>query len=461
MNIKNFLRLFTLALVMSSVITSCKKDYEAPPQSSDPNLTVTTTIAQLKAKHTVSGAYDVIDSNLIISGVVIANDKSGNLYKEMYIRDATGAIALELASGGLYANFPVGRKVFVKCKGMCLSDYRNMIQLGRKSISNGIVSLEGVPAPLIPNYVIGGSLGHFAEAAPKAIVATDLVLNPTATIMQTPLLGDLVKLSGYEFLASDTKRSYADTSNNHSTLSSMVNIKSCSGEGPFIVLTSGYADFAAKAPQAGNGDITALFTVYGTTKQFIIRDTTDVQFNGPRCFLFEQDFGGIPVSTNCISLAGWQNIKEVGDVCYTGATFGGNIFAKISAFSSALYDGSNNLTSNIKSWLIPPSITIPAGISPKLTYTCAHRYTAGTLKLLISTDYNGTSQTPSTATWVELNSIQANSPIFTPFNPYGPFNLSAYAGKTVYLGFRYDVPSGSNKNAVATFEPDDIKISKN
>lgn len=462
MNIKQFFNKLAVVILLVATITSCKKEYEAPPLSGDPaGLVSNFKIAQLKALHTVSGNFDLIDSNLVIAGVVIANDKSGNLYKEMYIRDETGAIALELAATGLYANYPVGRRVYVKLKGMCISDYRNMPMLGLKIYSNGTPSLGAVPMPLISNYVIGGSLGHFDEAAPKVITAADLGLS--ANPMQTPLVGDLVKLSGYEFLLSDTKRSYADTSSNKSTLASMVNIKNCNGDGPFIVLTSGYADFAAKAPQAGNGDITALFTIYGTTKQFIIRDTTDVKFDGPRCYLFEEDFGSLTASTSCFSATGWQNIKETGDVCYNIATFSGNLFPKVSAFGSALYNGTSTtslLTSNIRSWLIPPAVTLPTGISPKLTFTCAHRYTAGTLKLLISTDYDGTSQTPSTsATWVELNSIQANSASFTAFLPYGPFDLSAYVGKKVYFGFRYDVPSGSAKNAVATFEPDDIRIS--
>lgn len=451
MNTKNILRSATLAILFVSIFSSCKKEYEAPPVSGDPNMTVTTTIAQLKAMHTVAGAFDNITTDIVIAGTVIANDKSGNFYKELYIRDATGAIAVELASSGLYANYPVGRKLFIKCKGLCLSDYHNMIQLGIKSISNGLVSLEGIPAPIISNYVTGGSLGN--DASPKSVTAADLALStPT---MQSPLLGDLIKLSDYEFMLGDTKRSYGDTSYYHSTLGGMVNIKSCNGDGPFIVLTSGYADFATKAPQAGNGSFTAIYTVYGTTKQFVIRDTTDVKFTNPRCFLFEEDFQAYTTSgTSCWSQAGWQNVKESGDVCYTLSSFSGNFFPKVSAFTSTAMP-----TTNIKSWLISPLVDVPAGISPKYSYTCAHRYTVGTLTALVSTDYDGVSQTPSTATWTQLNQIQANSASFTPFIPYGPFDLSAYAGKKVYLAFRYDAPAGTNKNNVATFEPNDMKIS--
>lgn len=456
MNIKQFFNKLAVVILLVATITSCKKEYEAPPLSGDPDLKATTTIAALKAKHTVSGAFDVIDSNLIISGVVIANDKSGNLYKEMYIRDATGAIAIELASSGLYANFPVGRRVYVKLKGMCLSDVKNMIQLGVKLYSNGTPSLGAVPMPLISNYVIGGSIGHFDLAAPKSITAADLALS--ANPMQTPLVGDLVKLSGYEFSLGDTKRSYADTSNNKGTLQSMVYIKNCAGDGPFAVLTSGYADFAAKSPQGGNGDFIGLYTIYGTTKQFIIRDTTDVMFTGKRCFVFDDDFNYTVASGVCFSTLLWQNLKEEGNICYEISNLGSstNPYARVSAYVS----GSNNLTTtNTSTWLITPSINLAGLTSSKLNFKSANNGSIGAYKVLISTDYDGKSTTPSTsATWTELATIPN---VFSFSWKATSIDLTPYVNKKVYIAFKYFVPSGSREGSIGTFEVDEIRVTWN
>lgn len=454
----SIIKLSALVVMLVAIIASCTKKYEEPPQSADPNLTVTTTIKALKAMHVNSGDYDVISGDIIIAGTVIANDKSGNLYKEMYIRDNTGAIAVELASNGLYANYPVGRKVYIKCKGLCLSDYHNMIQLGVKNISNGIITLEGIPQPLIPNYLIGGSLtGN--DASPKVVTETDLALLPGAQAMQTPILGDLVQLNNYEFIIGDTKRSYGDTSNAKYALNGQTHIKACGSTSSLIIQTSGYADFAGKAPEAGNGSIAAIYTVYNTTKQLVLRDTTDVKFSGPRCFMFEDDFQSYTTSgTTCWSGIGWQNIKESGDVCFTMASFGSNIFPKVSAFTST-----DLPTTNIKSWLISPPVTLAAGTTPKYSFTCARRYTIGTFKALISTNYAG-GPNPAAATWIELGTVPANatnSAPFTPFDPFGPYDLTAYAGQKVYLAFTYEAPAGSAKSSVATFEPDDMKISKN
>jgi len=458
MNTKFLIRFALVALIFTTIITACKKTYQAPPQSSNPKLIVTSTIKDLKARHKVSGAFDMINDSTIISGIVIANDKSGNLYKEMYIRDETGAIAVEL-SGTLYTNFPVGKRVYIKCYGMCLSDYNNMIQLGVKAIINGSPSLESVPTPLVPNYVIGGALNSPDSAKPKIVTQADLTL--TGSFMQFPLLGDLIQLDGYEFQLSDTRKTYGDTSSYKK--SGELYIKSCSGTSSLMVRTSGYADFAAKNPEAGNGSITAIYTVYGSTKQLVIRDTTDVKFSGARCFLFEEDFGSLVTSDNktVFDFPGWKNIPEVGTVKFKNAVFGASgkcILAN--AFGSA--------SPIATTWVVSPQIILPTGLNPKLSFTTAFQFAIGptTLKPYISTNYDG-GLTPWTATWTELippTPIPANTATnylisFSPFVSSGNISLASYAtGQKVYIAFKYE---GGDPGKTTNIELDDIKISKN
>ena len=463
MNTKNFFRLSTLAIVFATVLSSCKKDYTAPPESSDPvGVTANISITALKARHNIAdGSYTVINDDVTICGIVIANDKSGNLYKDIYIRDISGvgAIDVSLASAGLYANYPVGRKVFIKCKGLCLSDYRSLITLGVKSSSNGIITLEGIPAPLITKYVIAGSLGNNAD--PKIVTQAQIdtiagAISPSATkSMLNPLVGELIQLNDYEFQLGDTRRTFGDTSFYHSTPKGFTNIKQCGGSN-IIIASSGYCDFANNKPPTGHGNIKAILTVYGTTPQLVLRSPSDIDFNGARCNIYEEDFASYTATTSCWSQPGWQNIKESGNTCYTIGSFGGTFYAKISAFSDT-----NLPTKNITSWLITPAIVIPSGIIPKIGYTCASRYTTGTMKCLISNDYNGTSQTPGNFAWTELNTVQANSASFTAFLPQGPVDISAFTGKTVYLAFKYEAPAGTSKSAVATYEVSGIKITKN
>ena len=162
MKIKSIKWLAGSATIIASVfiLNACKKTFDEPPGPGDPGIIANTTIAALKAKHTVSGNYDVINSDVIISGIVVANDKSGNLYKELYVQDSTGGINVKLDANSLYTSYPVGRKVYIKCNGLCLSDYNRLVQLGVKANVAGSPSLEGIAASLVGKYVIGGTLNN-------------------------------------------------------------------------------------------------------------------------------------------------------------------------------------------------------------------------------------------------------------------------------------------------------------
>ena len=79
-----FLSFISLAIVAASVTISCNKKFDEPPAYVPPDLTPTLTIAQLKAMH-VTGSSETITTGDIIEGVVVANDSSGNFYKQIII----------------------------------------------------------------------------------------------------------------------------------------------------------------------------------------------------------------------------------------------------------------------------------------------------------------------------------------------------------------------------------------
>lgn len=441
-----FLKLFLASLLIVAgmfTINSCKKNFDNPPSYIDPNMVANTTIKSLKALHTVGG-FEGINTNVIISGTVVADDKSGNFYKELYIQDETGAISLKLDASSLYTQYPVGRKVFIKCNGLYLSDYAGMIQLGvmDRSIPNN-PALAGIPSSLFDTYVVKGSLNN-------PVVARSISQSQLTTNMQDTLLGTLVKLSGYEFSSGDTSRTYADTSAAKNSIN--LTVKDCSNNS-IIVRSSGYANFAGLKPTRGNGSITAIYTKFNTTPQLIIRDTTDVKFNGERCSIFEEDFSTVTTNNAVLnSSINWYNIGEVGSVKYQNALFGSVKCAKISAFATGV--------ANVTSWLISPAIPIPTTGAPKLSFTTAGGFNVGVtdFRVFVSTNYNG-GASPSTATWVQLPATMATAPAsgFGAFVPSGNLSLTAYAGQSVYIGFRYD---GGDPAKTTTFEIDDVKILK-
>ena len=111
-----------LMLVISLGSTGCIQDkFDQPPVGgSDPDITPTHTIAELKAMY--AGASIEFTDSMIISGIVNADDKSGNFYKVITMQDASAGIAIRVDGNSLFNNYPVGRRIFIKLKGLVLGD---------------------------------------------------------------------------------------------------------------------------------------------------------------------------------------------------------------------------------------------------------------------------------------------------------------------------------------------------
>lgn len=88
------------------------------------------TIAELKAMHSKDPV--TFDSDYWIKAQVISSDQSGNLYRTMYIQDATGGIELKMGTRNLYNDYKLGQWVYVNCNGLTIGDYHGMIGLGYK-----------------------------------------------------------------------------------------------------------------------------------------------------------------------------------------------------------------------------------------------------------------------------------------------------------------------------------------
>ena len=86
--------LFTLLIGFTFFLSSCiKDDFDAPESNcldQGQDITNIVTIADLKANYNNAE----IDVDAYVKAVVTASDRSGNIYKEFYIQDATGALAV-------------------------------------------------------------------------------------------------------------------------------------------------------------------------------------------------------------------------------------------------------------------------------------------------------------------------------------------------------------------------------
>ncbi|MDE1192281.1 MAG: DUF5689 domain-containing protein [Arachidicoccus sp.] len=277
-HIRTLILIINVTIIAFLVSTSCNKKFDTPPLESTDTPTVTMSIKDLKAMHTVKGAYDSIVNDDVISGIVTANDSSGNIYNQIIIQDNTGGLPVQIDEDDLYTLFPVGRKVFIHVKGLTLGDYGGTIQLGKgisTSATTGSKRVGGITSTLVNSFIVKGAGGNIVVPVSISDLST------IDTSMQSPQSSILVTLDSFEFAATDTTATYG-YANKDSSSSRWFYLENCAGQ-QVELYNSSYAYFATLKVPKGKGNITGIYTKYNTTKEILIRDTSDVKFNGPRC----------------------------------------------------------------------------------------------------------------------------------------------------------------------------------
>ncbi|MCB8963663.1 MAG: hypothetical protein H6536_01305 [Bacteroidales bacterium] len=202
-----------------------------------------------------------ITGEVIIEAVIEGNDISGNLYKQLFISDATGSIEFKVNVTKLYQNYPVGTKVIINCQGMYLGTYGGVLQLGGLYQGNfGMIEASEFNNKVYTNGT-------------STVTPTET----TITGIADAKVGKLIKISGVQFIDSDLTKVYADqaSSATNRTLEDASN-------NTIIVRTSKYADFASTVVPSSSGTITAILSKYNSTYQLYIREVGDVVFDQPR-----------------------------------------------------------------------------------------------------------------------------------------------------------------------------------
>ena len=134
-------------------------------------LTPNKTILELKSLY--KNAPVKIEDGIIIGGQVISEDRSGNIYKSIYIQDATGAIEVKIGKNSLYNDYKLGQWVYVKCSGLTLGAYNGMIQLGYEDASGEYETSYLDVQYIIDTHIFRGELD--TPLAPKKVAESDLL----------------------------------------------------------------------------------------------------------------------------------------------------------------------------------------------------------------------------------------------------------------------------------------------
>lgn len=273
-SVSTIFKSFVVAIAASALLTGCIKDkFDSPAEviDQDPNLPVNLTIEELKNLYKTEPVE--ITEDYIISGTVISDDQAGNVYQTLIIQDETGGVGFRIQRPDLFTDYPFGRKVYVKLKGLWVGAYNNLIQVGAGT--DGAGGVTAIPAALAADYVVKG---------PRNQTVTPLEI--TIDELSSKYQNMLIKLKDVQFIAAEAgKVTYADAVNK---LSVSTKLEDCNGK-TIELRTSGYSKFAATVVPEGKGDIVVIYQIFRTTNQLLLNKLEDVQLTNPeRC-------GGGPV----------------------------------------------------------------------------------------------------------------------------------------------------------------------
>ncbi len=412
--------LFSIILALAATaitFTSCVKgEFDEPPIFIPKvDFSANTTIAELKALY--ANRLDTITDSIIIKGVVVANDESGNLYKKIVIQDETAGIEILLNRTNLYTEFKLGQMVYVKCQGMYMGDYGGLIQIGY--VFDG--SIGQLPDILIDQHLFRDSL---PGAVPEAVT-----INLSST-GNAAYYSKLVKLENVHFSQAGSPWVGENETNTNRTL------VDANGK-EIIVRTSSYANFAALLLPKGYGTVQGILGVYNGTLQLVVRDTSDViDFSTAGIYLDESFTTGQPSDWITFSKASNKNWAWSSQyTCMAVNGYGGDVASD--------------------DWLITPELDLTNAVNDTLTFRTWTKYTdsglTNPLEVLISTNYSGTGD-PSLATWTNLNASlpAANSATWTTTT----VDMAAYKAK-VRIAWHYRCSSSST---ASSWEVDEVRL---
>lgn len=363
--------IYLFGFLFLAATSSCIKDkFDAPPAGgTDPNLKVNFSIDSVKARYDGTHANYQFNEDLIISAIVVGDDKAGNLYKQLAVEDSTGGIMLMLSASNLYNNFPVGRRLFVKLKGMYVVNYNGTYQLC--SYINPDGSFGGVPSSLFNKFIAPGKWG--LPVVPKVVTINQL---------NDSYQSELIELDGVEFISSDMHKPYAD---GYNLASYARTIKDCNG-GTVEIYTSGYAGFANVLTPTGNGKLLAIYGTYNGTPQLIVRDTTDVQLSGITCN------GNVHPSGNGIGA-----IRAL----YTGSSV---TLPTGTTITGTVISDKDNANLNSKNLVVQDT-----GAGIVIRFSSAHTFALGDV---VSVDVSGATLAPFNG-WLQISTVPNASAVKT------------------------------------------------
>lgn len=376
-------------------------------------------IADLKTQFATiinsDNGYKQIEKDMMIKAVVTGNDVSGNIYNQVSVQDASGAIIIAINGSGLSGYLPVGQEILVNLKGLYIGSYKKLPQIGgvNTKLSDGSLGMGKIERAIWNEHFKILNPGE-ADASTVVPEEFDLTKLTDAAYMDANV-GKLMTLKKVKFASANGTNVWApDDSNTSLELIDAETGKKISSSN-LVVRNSGYSKFANEVVPQGVFDITGIFTRYNNTWQIVLRSTDDLK-SVVLAYLsepFDASQGNFTI----------DNIKLADGVEFVWKWASAAYGMKASGYVNG---SKQELQSRLKS----PAIDLKSAKSAKLMFDQAINFASDMkqeCKVQISTDGK---------TWTDLD-VQGypteNSWTFVSSTA----DLTKYCGKTIYIGFLY------------------------
>lgn len=400
-----------------------KDGITADPCGFDPASATQKTIAQLKSSYTTGNMIQISD-NAYVKAKVTANDETGNLFKYVYIEDATGGIRVNINKTNLYQDirFRIGKNVIIKLKDLYIGKVSGEYQLGQPFNGN------------VGQIVEVDVYKHFFDS--KENITDVIPTEKSIPQLTTDDIGKWVKIKNVQFVAEDLGKSYASGGVTNRT------IEDCNGN-KIILRTSNFATFAGAEVDGGKGDMYAIVSYFNGAYQLWIPYQVNADFDDPRCD------GTVPLSFSTIlldpfdTLGNWNAVNVTGAQVWATTTFG-------NPRPSAIMDG-NRLAN--EDWLVLKTPVSLAGYNDAfVSFETDGRFTGNPLELYVTENYTGT---PGTTTWTKLNpALDTDLNGFSGFVSSGRVSLKNYVNKSLTFALKYTSVAGAS----TTWEVDNFTV---
>ncbi len=255
--------------------SSCQDDIDAPDSAVyGPKATLepNTTILEFKNAFWKDNDYNYCEqfparadgSHYIIKGWVISDDKGGNIYKTIYIRDETAALSISVNEYNLWLLNRMGQEVVIDVTGMYGGRYSGQMQLGAPKWNTSLNKNTGTfMAPeFYQNHRQLNGLPDESKAQPvEGPSFGELNANTHDSEFLKKWQGQLVRFNNVKFPAADGEETLC--SNYQTSVSDEQNrvLEDANGD-VIVVRTSGYADFWNTKLPEGSGDVVGILGYY-------------------------------------------------------------------------------------------------------------------------------------------------------------------------------------------------------